>query len=58
MVVSCFVSLLFKLIFIAVQLLYNVGLVSALQQSDSALCINIFPLFWICFPLRSPESIE
>ena len=27
--------------------------VSAVQQSESATCIHISPLFWISFPLRS-----
>ena len=34
---------LFKLIFIGVQLLYNVVLASAVQQSESAICIRISP---------------
>ena len=33
-------------------------LVSAVQQSESAVCIHISPLFWISFPFRSPQSIE
>ena len=48
----------FKLIFIGVQLLYNVVLVSAVQQSESAICIHISPLFWISFPFSSPQSTE
>ena len=47
-----------KLIFIGVQLLYNVVLVSTVQQSESGVCIHISPLFWISFPFRSPQSIE
>ena len=48
----------FKLIFIGVQLLYNVVLVSTVQQNASAMHIHISPLFWISFPLRSPQSIK
>ena len=48
----------FKLIFVGGQLLYNVVLVSAVQQSASAVRIHISPLFWISFPFRSPQSIE
>ena len=29
-----------------------------LQQSGSAICIHISPLFWISFPFRSPPSTE
>ena len=32
-----------KLIFIGVQLFYNVVLVSAVQQSESAVCMHISP---------------
>ena len=46
-------SFFFKLIFIRVELLYNVVLVSAVQQSESAIRIHISPLFWISFPFRS-----
>ena len=46
-------ELFFKLIFIGVQLLYNV-LVSTVQQSESVIHIHMFPLFWISFPLGSP----
>ena len=28
--------------------------VSAIQQSESAICLHISPLFWISFPYRSP----
>ena len=44
------------LIFIGVQLLYNVVLVSAVQQSESAICIHISPVFWISFPFRSEHN--
>ena len=40
-----------------VQLLYNVVLVSAVQQSESATCIHGSSLFWISIPFRSPQSI-
>ena len=39
---------------IDVQLLYNVVLVSAVQRSESAICIHIPLLVWISFPFRSP----
>ena len=48
----------FFLIFTEVWLLYNVVLVSAVQQSESAIRIHISPLFWISFPFRSPQSTE
>ena len=38
------------LIFIRAELLYNVGFVSAVQQSESAIRIYVPPLFWISFP--------
>ena len=40
------------------QLVYNVMLVPAIQQSESAIRIHIAPLFWISFPLRSPQSLK
>ena len=49
---------LFLLIFIGVQLLHNVVLVSSVQQSESAICIHISLPFWISFPFRSPKSTE
>ena len=41
-----------KEVFIGIQLLYNVVLVSAVQQSESALYTYtyIYSLFWISFP--------
>ena len=45
-------------IFIGVQLLYNVVLLSAVQQSESAICVPISPLLGISFPFKSPQSIE
>ena len=53
-----FASRTFKKIFIGVQLLYNVVLVSTVQQSLSAIRIHISPLFWISFPFRSAQTIE
>ena len=53
-----FVVSFFKLIFIEVQLLYNIVIVSTVQQSELAIRIHIPPLFWISFPFRSPQSIE
>ena len=41
-----FFSLLVFKIFIGVQLLYNVVLGSTVQQSESAICIHISPLFF------------
>ena len=46
------------LVFIGVELPYNVVLVSAIQQSESTVCTHISPLLGISFPFRSPESIE
>ena len=47
---------------IGAYLLYNVMLVSAMQQSESAIymCvyIHIPSFFWISFPSSSPQSIE
>ena len=48
----------FLLIFIAIELLYDVVLLSSVQQSESAVCIHISPCFWISFPFRPPQSIE
>ena len=47
-------------IFIGVQLLYNIVLVSVVQKSKSAIGMDTYisPLFWISFPFRSPQSIE
>ena len=50
--------ILFKLIFIGLQLFYNVVLVSAVEKSESATRIHISPLLWISFPFRSPQSNE
>ena len=41
----------FKLIFIGVYLIYNVVLVSAVQQSESVIHIHIFTLFLDSIPL-------
>ena len=30
------------------------SIVSAIQQSESVVCIHISPLVWISFPFRSP----
>ena len=46
------------LIFIGVQLLYNIVSVSAVQQTESAICLHIAPLFWISFPFSLPQSTE
>ena len=47
-----------KLVLIGTQLLYNVVLVSTVQQSELVGCIPISPLFWIPFPFRSPQNAE
>ena len=41
-----------KKIFIGIQLIYNVVLVSGIQQSESVIHIHIFTLFKILFPYR------
>ena len=40
------------------QLPHNAVFVSAAQQSESALCTHVSPLFWSSFPFRSPQSTE
>ena len=47
---------LFKKIFIGVQLIYNVVLVSRVQQSESVMHIHVSALFYILFPYRSLQS--
>ena len=49
---------LFYFIFIGVQLIYNVVLVSGVQQSESVIHIHISTLFQILFPYRSLQRIE
>ena len=44
--------------FFGMHLLYNTVLVSTIQQSESAVCIHISPLFWISCLFRSPQSAE
>ena len=44
--------------FIGVQLIYNVVLVSSIQQNDSVTHIHVSTLFKIIFPYRSLQSIE
>ena len=51
------IKLFLKLIFVGVDLLYSVVLVSALQQSESAIHIHISPL-WSSFPFRVPCAIQ
>ena len=58
LVIAPYTFFLFKLIFIGVQLLYNVLLVSAVQQSESAIPKHVTPPFWISFPFRSPQCIK
>ena len=52
------ISFFFFLIFIGVELTYNVVLVSGIQQSESVIHIHISILFQILFPYRSLQSIE
>ena len=54
---KCFV-LFFFLILVGVYLFYSVVSVSAVQQTEPAVCIHASPLFWISFPFRSPHSVE
>ena len=44
--------------FIGAYLIYNVVLVSGVQQSDSVIHIHIFILFQILFPLRLLQNNE
>ena len=44
-------------IFIEVQLIYNVVVISVVQQSDSVLHTNISILFQILFPYRLSQNI-
>ena len=50
----------FKRIFIGVELLSNLALVSAVQQSESGIRTHIFHFlfFWISSPSRSPQSTD
>ena len=50
--------LFFQLLFSGVQLLYNVVLLSAVQQSESVIRIHTSPLFFISFPSGSPQSTQ
>ena len=43
---------------IGVQLLYTAMSISAVQQNETVMHLNISPLFWISFPFRSPHSNE
>ena len=47
-----------KFIFIGVWFLYNVLLVSTVQQNESAIHTCVSAPFWISFPFRSPQSTE
>ena len=47
-----------KLISIGVYLVYNVVVISAVQQSKSVICIHIPHLFQASFPFRSLQSTE
>ena len=50
-ITQCFLNFFFL---IGVQLLYNVVLVSAVQQSESAICIHISPPSWTSLPPHTP----
>ena len=50
----CFFNFLF---YIGVQLIYNVVLVSGIQQSNSVIHMYVSILFQILFPYRLLESI-
>ena len=53
---SC--SVFLKLIFIELQLIYNVVFVYSLKQSESVVHIHISTLFKILFPYRSLQNTE
>ena len=48
----------FYLNFVGVQLLYKVVFISAVQQSESALCIQTSPPFWIFFPFTHHRALS
>ena len=52
-----FVFFIFKLISIRMQLLYNIVFISTAQQSESAICLHLSPLFFF-LPFRASESTE
>ena len=57
--ISTFLSLLLLLlIFIGVQLIYNVMLVSTVQQSESAIHTHISPLFFFSFPFGQHRAMS
>ena len=39
-------------------MLYNVTLVSTVQQNESAIYVHVSPPFWISFPFRSLQRIK
>ena len=48
-----------KLIFVGIYFLYNIVLVSAVQQNVSAIHLHTQPTpFWISFPFRSPCALS
>ena len=53
-----FVFVFVLLIFMAIQLIYNVVLVSAIQQNESVIPTHLSTLSYILFPCRSLQSIE
>ena len=46
------------LFYVGVELIYNVVLISGIQQSDSVIDIHICILFQILFPFRLLPNIE
>jgi hypothetical protein len=49
---------IFLSVFTGVYLLYIAVSVSAVPQSESAICIYVPSLFWISFPVWSPQGTE
>ena len=52
-----FKNFLISFFFIGVKLLYNVVLVSAVQWSESAICISVFPLSWTSLQPPHPTHL-
>ena len=56
--VFCIYFIYFTPIFIGIQLLYKVVLVSIEQENESPIHIHICPPFWTSFSFRSPQCIK
>ena len=52
------ITFFLKLIFIDVYVLYNVVLVSTVQQNESTICTHISPPLWTSLPFRPPQSVN